>query len=69
MALPGLQKGAHVPRCQRWAADRQLVAEAEEANAEKVETEEIEPLEVKPIEAKLAGQDTFEKITANADVD
>ena len=70
MASPVLQHGTHFPQCQRWAADNQLVVESEEANKEKVETEvaEVEPLEVKPVEAKLAGQDTSEKITANADV-
>ena len=40
MDPPGFQQGPHIPRCLRWAADRQLVAEAEEANTEKVETEE-----------------------------
>ena len=47
MASPWLQQGAHVPRCLGWAADRQLVAEAEEANAEKVEAEEVETIEKK----------------------
>ena len=36
------KQGAHIPRCQRWSADGQLVAEAEEA--EKVETEEVETI-------------------------
>ena len=55
MAPPGLQQGAHVPQCQRWAADGQFVSEAQEAIAEKVKTEEvetIETLEVKCVEAK-----------------
>ena len=44
MAPPGLQQGAHIPRCQKLPADRQVVAEAEEASAEKLETEEVETI-------------------------